>query len=74
MACSNRCHNAAKQSKRKLAPGELASTQPRTDTDKADAEVAAKFITKSADYSLARSGGKWGVWDKPTMLKLLDEV
>jgi hypothetical protein len=53
MACSTKCHKAAKQSRRKLARDELASTQSRNDTDKADAEVAA--ITKSADYSLARS-------------------
>ena len=53
MACSTRCHKVAKQNRRKQTPSELASLQPRTDTDKADAEVEA--ITKSADYSLARS-------------------
>jgi hypothetical protein len=53
MACSTRCHKVAKQNRRKQTPSELASLQPRTDTDKANAEVEA--ITKSADYSLARS-------------------
>ena len=53
MARSTRCHKVAKQNRRKRAPRELASMQPRSDTDKADAEVEA--IAKSADYSLARS-------------------
>ena len=53
MACSIRCHKVAKQQRHNLTPSELASMQPRSDTDKADAEVEA--ITKSADYSLARS-------------------
>jgi len=53
MACSTRCHKVAKLDRRKQTPSELASLQPRTDTDKADAEVEA--ITKSTDYSLARS-------------------
>ena len=52
MACSTKCHKVAKQ-RRTRARGELASMQPRSDTDKADAEVEA--LTKSADYSLARS-------------------
>ena len=52
MACSTKCHKVAKQ-RRTQALGELASMQPRSDTDKADAEVEA--LTKSADYSLARS-------------------
>ena len=52
-ACSIRCHKVAKQQRHNLTPSELASMQPRSDTDKADAEVEA--ITKSADYSLARS-------------------
>ena len=52
MACSTKCHKVAKQ-RRTRARGELASMQPRSDTDKADAEVEA--LTKSTDYALARS-------------------
>jgi transposase InsO family protein len=52
MACSTQCHKVAKQRRRRTL-GELASMKPRSDTDKADAEVEA--LTKSADYSLARS-------------------
>jgi hypothetical protein len=51
MACSIRYHKVAKQHRRNRTPSELTSMQPRSDSDKADAEVEA--ITKSADYSLA---------------------
>ena len=50
MACSAKCHKIAKKQKRESSTSNLASLQPQTDTDMADAEIAA--ITKSKDFPL----------------------
>ena len=50
MACSAKCHKIAKKQKREGSTSNLATLQPQTDTDMADAEIAA--ITKSKDFPL----------------------
>jgi hypothetical protein len=48
MACSAKCHKIAKKQKQGGSTSNLATLQPQTDTDMADAEIAA--ITKSKDF------------------------
>ena len=50
MECSSTCHKKAKKQRRECSKSSLATSQPQTDTDMANAEIAA--LTESKDFPL----------------------